>query len=59
MCVLVLWADDNMTGHDESTQVLNEPAPATKPEGFVAGVDAVMQSLERVGADIAATAIPI
>jgi len=48
-----------MTGHDESTQVLNEPAPATKPEGFVAGVDAVMQSLERVGADIAATAIPI
>jgi two-component system, NtrC family, response regulator AtoC len=52
-------AHGNMTYHDETTQVLNEPTPAAKPEGFVAGVDPVMQSLERVGADIAATAIPI
>jgi two-component system, NtrC family, response regulator AtoC len=48
-----------MSDHDGIMQVLSEPAPAAKPEGFVPGVDPVMQSMERVATDIAATGIPI
>ena len=48
-----------MSVHDQIIGVLNETAPPLKPEGFVAGVDPVMQSLERVASDIAGTNIPI
>jgi two-component system response regulator AtoC len=39
--------------------LMAEASPATKPAGFVPGVDAVMQSLERAASDIAKTNIPI
>jgi DNA-binding NtrC family response regulator len=48
-----------MSHHDQSIGVLNEAAPMLKPEGFVAGADPVMQSLERVASDIAGTNIPV
>ncbi|MGD0840252.1 MAG: sigma 54-interacting transcriptional regulator [Candidatus Acidiferrales bacterium] len=48
-----------MSVHDPTADVLSEPAPAIKPDGFVASVDPVMQSLERVASDIAATNISV
>jgi DNA-binding NtrC family response regulator len=48
-----------MPVHDQTIGVLTETAPPVKPEGFVPGVDPVMQSLERVASDIARTNIPI
>ena len=48
-----------MSVHDQTVGVLNEAAPSLKPEGFIAGVDPVMQSLEHIASDIAGTNIPI
>jgi two-component system response regulator AtoC len=48
-----------MSGQDTSTEVVNDSGVPAKPEGFVAGIDPVMQSLERVAYDIASTNIPI
>src|ERR1700690_3727360 len=48
-----------MPGHLETAQVLSEPVSASKPEGYVAGLDPVMQSLNRVASDVAGTNISI
>jgi two-component system, NtrC family, response regulator AtoC len=52
-------AQASMSIHDQSTGILTDTAPPAKPEGFVAGSDPVMQSLERVASDIAGTNIPV
>lgn len=48
-----------MTVHDQFAGVLNELPQAAKPEGFVLSADPVVQSLERVASDVAATDMPI
>src|ERR1700691_6236090 len=48
-----------MSGHERSTEVLNEAVAGLRPEGFVTGVDPAMQSLEHVTVDVAGTNIPI
>jgi two-component system, NtrC family, response regulator AtoC len=59
MCVFFGEAFKVMSDHERATEIVNDPAARAKPEGFVAGIDPVMQSLERVASDIAGTNIPI
>jgi len=48
-----------MAVQDQTAGVLSEIATAPKPESFVASVDPVMQSFERVASDVAGTNIAI